>query len=43
MEASIWLLIKEDKCSSRKIEKPDKAVDQVYLDVSLQDFQLYKS
>ena len=40
-EASIWLSIKEDKCSGGGLGKSNKAVGRVGLDVSLQGFQLY--
>ena len=40
-EASIWLPIKEDKCSDGRLGWLNKAVSQVGLNLSLQGFQLY--
>ena len=37
-EASIWLPIKKDRCSSGELEKPDKAVGQIGFNLG---FQLY--
>ena len=34
-EASIWLLIEEDRCSGKGLGGPNKAVGQVGFDVSL--------
>ena len=34
-EASIWLLVEEDRCSGKGFGRPDKAVGQIGLDVSL--------
>ena len=37
-EASIWLLIEDDKCSNKGLGRPNKAVGQVGLNISFQDF-----
>ena len=40
-EASIWLLVKEDRCSSGRLGRPYKAFGQIGLNISFQGFQLY--
>ncbi len=41
-QATIWLLVKEDRYSGGGLGRPDKTVSQVIFDVSLQCFQLYR-
>ena len=43
VEVSIWLLVKEDRCSGGGLGKLDKAIGQVGLDISLQGFQFYRT
>ena len=38
----ISLLIKKNRCFSKKLKKPNKVVSQISLDVSLQGLQLHK-
>ena len=42
VEASIWLSIKKNKCSSGRCKKPDEAIGQVGFDVGFQGLQLYQ-